>query len=37
MLPSLSGLSLHDEEPTGVAGGITKSRDDRKADQARRK
>ena len=41
MLPSLSGLTLHDEEPTGAlggpSGGITKSRDDRKADQARRK
>jgi len=36
MLPSLSGLSLHDEEPTGVAGGITKASDDRNAFKAQR-
>ena len=29
MLPSLSGLRLNDEEPTGVPGGITKARDKR--------
>ena len=37
MLPSLAGLSLNDEEPTGVSGGITKARDKRKQDKDRRK